>query len=124
MDITDELIDSSPGEDLYDGQQLVLIYLKFPIGKFDGGKALDAIYQLDDILREVIDGNKIGQYDGHEFASGPDEESVTFLMYGPDADVIYAAIIPLFLNLPKLPGSYILKRYGDIGSGEEKKSFI
>lgn len=98
----------------------VLVYLSFPVHKFDSQKAIDAIFDLESLMREVIEETGVGVFDGNEFCEGSDGESVTFFMYGNDADKIYEAISPLLAYLPRLPGSYILKRYGKYGEKEEQ----
>jgi len=110
MNLTDELRDNLPGGDRQD-EQAVIICLQFPIGKLQEQKALEAVFDLDDILRTVIETSQVGTYDGHEFCEGPEEESVTFFIYGEDATRIYREIKPILQSLPRLPGSYIIKRY-------------
>lgn len=92
----------------------VLIYLKFPIGKLDNPKALNAVYDLEDILFKIVEDNKIGRFDGNEFCDGPNDESVTFFIYGDDADKISDIILPIVSKLPVLSGSHILKKYGTV----------
>lgn len=110
MDLTDELLDNSLVGDRQD-EQAVIICLQFPIGKFEEQKALDAIFDLDDILRKVIETSGVGTYDGHEFCEGPDEERVTFFIYGKDARKIYHEIKPILWSLSSLREMYVIKRY-------------
>jgi len=110
MNLTDELLDNSPVGDRQD-EQAVIICLQFPIGKFEEQKALAAIFDLDNILREVIETSGVGRYDGNEFCVGPDEESVKFFIYGLDANAIYREIKSILQFLPGLPSFYIIKRY-------------
>ena len=110
MDLTDELFDNSPGGDRQD-EQAVIICLQFPIGKFENEKARDAIFDLDEILREVIETSDVGTYNGHEFYKGLDEDSVKFFISGKEARSIYHEIKPILQALPSLPGLYIIKRY-------------
>ena len=110
MDRTDELLDNSQVGDRQD-EQAVIICLQFPIGKFENQKARDAVFDLDSLLREVIETSGVGTYNGHEFHERSDEESVTFFIYGQDASLIYREIKPILQSLPTLPGSYIIKRF-------------
>ena len=110
MDLTDTIVDDLPGGDRQD-EQAVIICLQFPIGKLQEQKALDAVFDLDDILCSVIETSGAGHYDGHEFCEGPDEESVTFFIYGDDANRIYNEIKPILQSLPMLPGSYVMRQY-------------
>lgn len=110
MDPTDELLDNSP-VGVRQEEQAVIICLQFPIGKLENKKALDAVFDLDDIIREVIETSGVGRYDGHEFCERQNEESVTFYIYGNDASMIYQEIKPILQLLPSLSGFYIIKRY-------------
>lgn len=101
-------------------EDMLLIYLNFPIGSLDGGSKLDAVFDFEDILMKAIEENGVGNFDGNEFCEGPDETSVTFFIYGPDANVLYETVKPFLSFLPKLPGSYILKQSGDRKREEEK----
>jgi hypothetical protein len=112
MDLTDELHGNSPIGSRQD-EQAVIICLQFPIGKLQNKKALDAVFDLDDILQEVVETSGVGRYDGHEFRKGPEEESVSFFMYGKDAGRIYQELKPILQSLPISSGSYVLKRYSD-----------
>ena len=113
MDLKDELSDN-----LFDGdrqdEQAVIICLQFPIGKLKNKKALDAVFELDDIFQEVIETSRVGNYEGYEIEQGPDEESVKFFIYGKEARTIYTEIKPILELLPSLPGSYIIKRFSHI----------
>lgn len=110
MDLTDELLDNLPGGDRQD-EQAVIICLQFSIGKFENKKAINAIFDLDTIFREIIETSGVGRYDGHKFCNGRDEESVKFFMYGKDATVIYKEIRPILESLPSLQELYVIKRY-------------
>ena len=107
MDLTD---DFSPVGDRQD-EQAVIICLRFPIGKFENKKALDAVFDLGEIIREVIETSGKGTYKGHTFDEGEDNESVTFFISGKDARVLYREIKPILQSLPSLPNSSIIKRY-------------
>jgi hypothetical protein len=73
MDPRDKLFDNLPGGDRQD-EQAVIICLQFPIGKLEEKKARDAVFDLDDILRTVIETSGVGMYIGNEVFVGPDEE--------------------------------------------------
>lgn len=109
MDLKEELFDNSP---IGSGrEQAVILCLQFPIGKLQQKKALNAVFELDTILREVIETSGVGNYGGNEFAEGEEEESVTFYLYGEDATAIYHEIQPILASLPSLSGFYVIKRY-------------
>lgn len=120
INVEDLLKDYLPDPD----QHAVLICLQFEVGELDNNKKVNAVFKLDEILCEIVEKTGVGKYDGNEFCEGPDEESVTFFIYGKDADTIHETISPVLSYLPKLPGSYILKRYGNYEGVREKKIFI
>lgn len=107
MDLTDELLSNSP--DGSGREQAVIICLQFPIGKLQQQKARDAIVDLDAIIRDVIETSEVGVYDGHEFCEG----SVTFFIYGGDANKIYQEIRPILQSLSSLQEVSIIKRYSN-----------
>lgn len=115
----DKVIDNLPSGGV-DDEQAVIICLQFPVGKFESKSALEAIFDLDDIINSVIETTGVGIYDGSEFCEGPEEESVTFYIYGSDATRIYNEVEPILMSLPDLPGSYIIKRYSNFQNPEEK----
>lgn len=110
MDLTDELSHNSPDGDRQD-EQAVIICLQFPIGKLQEKKALDAVFDLDDILREVVENSGVGSYNGHDTCVNKEEERVTFNIYGANANKIYRAIKPILQSLPSLQEVSIIKRY-------------
>lgn len=98
-----------------DGHELVL-FLQFPHGRMIKESAVEAVFDLQEILMDIIENSNVGILDGNEFC----DDTVAFFMYGPDADAIHETINPLVVLLPKLPGSFILKRYGNYGAREEQ----
>ena len=96
--------------------QSVQIFLQFKEGDLDDERKLDAIFKLEVILIEVVDKTRIGNFDGNEFC----EDTVTFFIYGRDADKIVENLYPIIAKIPYMAGSYILKRYGDIEAFEEQ----
>jgi len=110
MNLKDELPGNSPRGNRQD-EQAVIICLQFPKGKLENKKALNAIFELEAILREVIHQSEVGTYGGNEFAQTDIEESVTFYLYGDDATKIYHEVQPILDSLPSLSGFYVIKRY-------------
>lgn len=90
--------------------------MQFPKNALDDEGKLDAVFDLEDILAEVVEKTGIGNFDGNEFC----EDTVTFFIYGPDADKIVEELHPIIARIPYLPGSYIIKRYGDYDAREEQ----
>jgi hypothetical protein len=87
--------------------QSVQIFLQFSKGALDNERKLDAIFELEDILTEIVETTGIGRFDGNEFC----EDTVTFFIYGPDADKIVNELYPVISKIPYQKGSYIFKDY-------------
>lgn len=122
MILKDELVtDLSDGN--RQGEQAVIICLQFSVGKLQEKKALDAIFDLDDIFRTILETSGIGTYDGHEFCESPEEESVRFFMYGPDANRMYEEVKPILQSLPSLQEISIHKQYSPLEDYEEQLHF-
>jgi hypothetical protein len=96
------------------GEQMVLIVLKIFQGKLDSDSAVDTIWKLQDLLEEEVGREQVGYVDGHEFS----DNELLYYIYGPSADEIYKVIKPVVIGLPYLPGSHIVKRYGEGECGE------
>jgi hypothetical protein len=119
MILTDELGDNLSGGNRQD-EQAVIVCLQFPAGKLQKKKALDAVLDLDDIFRNVLEIAHCGSYDGHEFSETEDEDSVTFYFYGQNANLLYKEIKPILQSLSTLPKLSILKRYAQFQEFDEQ----
>lgn len=61
------------------------------IVQFDYGKeGMDELYQLRDRLENIIEVEKLGEYDGHEMAM--DYSDGFLYMYGPNAESLFKGI--------------------------------
>lgn len=94
--------------------KLLLLYLKFPLGKLDGDKVFDALMEFEDILREIVESENLGNVDGHEFSYGKDEESISFFIYTNDENRLYELVRLLIRHIPCIPGSCVVKSEGAI----------
>jgi hypothetical protein len=83
------------------GEQAVIVHLA-------GAVQTEAVFALEDRLIEAIEGAGAGEFDGNAIAV----DEVILYAYGPDADALFEAMEPVLAELPPLPGSYALKRYG------------
>lgn len=100
-------------------EEALLVCLSVQPGKSDTDKGFDALMEIENIFRDILEVERIGYVDGHEFMTSPDEETITFFLYGPNADMLYEVVEPIFHLLPKLPGSYVLKQYGSKNKKEQ-----
>lgn len=118
-----ELVDA---EELLEGYepdpnlQSVLLCFQFPRGKLDTDQAFNALMEYEDVLRDIMDITELGDVDGHEFCEGDEEHSITFFLYGKEADKIYDAVLPTIAYIPFSEGSYILKQYAGLEQEVEK----
>jgi len=110
MDLTDKLLDDLSGGERQD-MQVVIICLHFPAGKLQKQKVRDAVFDLDEIFRDVIEMSGIGVYAGYKMQEENDGDSVIYTVYGRAANLIYRELRPILHVIPMLPGSYIIKRY-------------
>lgn len=92
-------------------EQAVLVYL-------NGTDLPDQVYDeydlatLEDKLIEVIEREKLGEYDGNEF--GP-TETILF-MYGPDAERLFAGIESILRDYPLCQQARVEIRPGSPGA--------
>ncbi len=81
-----------------------------------GNEAEDlSLGQLEAQLESCLDDSGAGEWDGHETGGGYHK----IFLYGPCAERLSEAVLPLVLQYPALPGSYMVKRFGEIGSDEQ-----
>jgi hypothetical protein len=101
---------SEPGR-----EQAVIISMRLSNDDF-GNEAEDmSLGQLEAEIEQCLDGTEFGEWDGHETGGGYHK----IFMYGPCAEKLSHAVLTLVLQYPALPGSYMVKRFGDIGSDEQ-----
>ncbi len=83
------------------------------------GSLADPLAGLDEVEDPIIDAIEragVGEFDGNEI--GPD--GATLFLYGPDADVLWAAIESAVRQVPIGPGSQAILRYGGPGAPENR----
>ena len=97
-------------------EQALLVYLKLSDDEFGDFEEREALFRLEDEIEPKVLSSGAGEHDGHEFGGG----FGTLYMYGPDADKLFDVVIGSVRNHPARDGSYIVKRYGDVGAREER----
>src|ERR1700682_5448218 len=89
-------------------QQAVIVNL-------DASNLPDEVYEkydlatLEEQLQEVIEREKLGEYDGNEFG----DRVVTLYMYGPDAEKLFAGIKPVLQAYPLAKNASVIIRKGE-----------
>ncbi len=101
-----------------DGQQSVLVYLPLSDGEFGHPDERAAIHGLEGALAAAIEVAQAGELDGDEFGAG----EATLFMYGPSADLLFAAIEPVLRASPLARNARVVLRYGPPGTAETTKS--
>ena len=72
------------------------------------GTDLDPLFELEDQLEEAIQKAGVGELDGDEVGQGV----AVIFMYGPDADALLHAILPVLRASELVRDGFVLKQYG------------
>jgi hypothetical protein len=81
-----------------------------------GNEAEDAsMATLESQIEECLEGSGAGEWDGHETGGGYHK----IFLSGPCAEKLTERILTTVLSFDALPGSYMVKRFGEVGSDEQ-----
>ncbi len=75
-----------------------------------GIEGMEKIYELRDKLKNIIEKNNLGEYDGHEIAT--DYSDGFLYMYGPNAETLFNGIKPTLEKTDFLNGAKAKLRFG------------
>ena len=75
----------------------------------------EQLARLEARLEKTLTESNAGEWAGHETGGGYHK----IFLYGPCAEELSQAIIMTVLEFDALPGSYMVKRFGEIGSDEQ-----
>lgn len=95
--------------------QAVLVHL-------DGRGLPNEVYErydivtIEDQLIELLEGTGLGEFDGIERGQG----EATLFLYGPDAELLFAAIDPLLRAYPLCRNARVVVRRGAPGAPERE----
>ncbi len=96
-------------------EQAVIVSMRLSNDSF-GNEVEDAsLERLEAEIDHCLSGTSAGEWDGHEIGGGFHR----IYAYGPCAHRLANTILPLVLRYPALPGSYVVKRFGELGSDEQ-----
>ena len=84
-----------------------------------GDTDMTRLYALEDRLREAIEKEGVGEFDGDEVAV--DGSDGTLYMYGPNADRLFAVVKPILELSDFMRGAAITLRYGPPEGGVKEK---
>jgi hypothetical protein len=102
--------DVTPGR-----EQAVIISMRLSNDHFGTEAEDSSLASLESELDQRLIESKVGEWDGHETGGGYHK----IFLYGPCAESLTTAILPTVLEYAALPGSYMVKRFGEIGSDEQ-----
>lgn len=101
---------SEPGKD-----QAVIVSMRLSNDYFGNETECASLGELEIEIERCLNSARAGEWDGHETGGGYHR----IYMYGPCAEKMAEAILPSVLQYAALPGSYLVKRFGEIGSDEQ-----
>jgi hypothetical protein len=81
---------------------------------------LDPLFELEDQLEAILTSTGTGEYDGNEVAV--DGSSGTLYMYGPDANLLFAAVRNALRDSTAIKNAVAKLRYGPPQDGIPEKS--
>ena len=90
-------------------EQAVIVHYNLSDDEHGSTEEREAVFRLEDSLVTLIEGHKVGEFDGNEFGGG---EAVLY-SYGPDADRLFAVIEQELRSFTARP-AYATIRYGDV----------
>ncbi len=96
--------------------QAIRVYLKLSDDASGSAAERDRLFDFDERLEARFPSKQPFEYDGHEIGQG----YFTMYFYGPGADAILTAVRPLLSEFGIPVGSYLIRRYGDVGAPEER----
>jgi hypothetical protein len=97
-------------------EHAVLVYIKFSDDEFGQPEERESLYGLEDKIEPLVNSSGAGEFDGHEFGGGYG----TLYMYGTNADKLSEVVIQAIRDSKPQKGSYVIKRYGNVGAKEER----
>jgi hypothetical protein len=95
--------------------EALFIRLKLSDAEFGDWSEREAAFVIEDALVGVFSAGTLGEFDGHEFGGG----FATLFMYGPSADRMAEAVLPIVNGFQLRSGSVLIKRFGPPGSRDE-----
>lgn len=95
-------------------QQTVVVHFLY------GQEDLRPLFALVDKLDAAVKGSGLGIYAGHEIAV--DRSDGYLYLYGPDADALLRAIMPILNATPFAHGAKVKLRYGPPTSGTREST--
>ena len=96
-------------------EQAVIISMRLSNDHFGSEDEDRSLADLEAELEKCLTTSEFGEWEGHETGGGYHK----IFLYGPCAERLSEAVLMKVLEYPALPGSYMVKRFGEIGSDEQ-----
>ena len=96
-------------------EQAVIISMRLSNDQFGSEAEDESLTRLEADIEKCLNQAQCGEWDGHETGAGYHR----IFVYGPSAEQLTHALLPTVLAYAALPGSYMVKRFGEIGSDEQ-----
>jgi hypothetical protein len=96
-------------------EQAVILSMRLSNDNFGSDLEDQQLARLEARLERALADTSAGEWDGHETGGGYHK----IFLYGPCAQKLSDAIMTTVLEFDALPGSYMVKRFGEIGSDEQ-----
>ena len=97
-------------------EHCVTVHLDLSEPPYGSHEDRNSVHRLSDRLAEAIAIHAAGEFDGDEFGDG----KCVLYMYGPDADRLFAAIMPVLKDQRRFSSGRIVRRFGPPGSRTEE----
>ncbi|HWR17634.1 MAG TPA: hypothetical protein VN577_22585 [Terriglobales bacterium] len=101
---------SEPGK-----EQAIIVSMRLSNDAFGNEAEARHLTRLEEQLEEQLKEAGSGEWDGHETGGGYHK----IFLYGPCADRLADSVLPILLAYDALPGSYMVKRFGEVGAEEQ-----
>jgi hypothetical protein len=96
-------------------EQAVIISMRLSNDHFGTEAEDESLARLEAEIEKCLEDSDVGEWDGHESGGGYHK----IFIYGSCAEKLSEALLPTVLAYDALPGSYMVKRMGEIGSDEQ-----
>jgi hypothetical protein len=96
-------------------EQAVIISMRLSNDNFGTEAEDESLSALEAEIERCLEKSEFGEWDGHETGGGYHK----IFLYGPCAERLSDAVLMKLLEYPALPGSYMVKRFGEIGADEQ-----
>jgi hypothetical protein len=97
-------------------EQALIATIKLRSGDMGGAEERGRIVALEDQLSDAIKRSATGEFDGDEYGGGV----CAIYMYGPSAERLFVATLPVLKKFRAPAGSYVIKRYGKPGAKQDR----